>query len=89
MPLPKVIQEAPELLPGLALYYNGFVELSSCRQVSGHGESPIPWTAIRDYCNEFDIEGEQRDYFFILIREMDKAYFEHLSKKTKTKNGNP
>lgn len=70
IPLPDKICNAPDLLLGLELYYEGFRTLHSCR-----GEGPIPWTVMREYCIEYEIEGEQRFRFFELLGKMDEAYF--------------
>jgi hypothetical protein len=76
IPLPARIANAPELLPGLDLYYEGFRVLHSCR-----GEGAIPWTVMREYCEEYGIEGEQRFCFFELLGHMDEAYFKFRNAK--------
>jgi hypothetical protein len=80
--LPKPIQEAPELQLGLELFYGAFFDLASCR-TSGMGEGPIPWSAIRDYCVTFEIEGEQREDMFYHVRALDVAYLERQAEKHK------
>lgn len=82
LPLPKRIQDAPELWLGLELFYGAFLDLNSCRS-SGWSLSPIPWTSIMDYAKAFEIEGEQKDDLFYFIRFMDEKYLEHLDKKNK------
>lgn len=76
-PIPEFIANAPELLPGLALYYKAFFVLTTCRSMGG----PIPWLAMRTYCQDYDIVGEQREYFYDMITHMDRVYQEHVSKK--------
>lgn len=82
MPIPDKIKNAPELLPGLDLYFVAFMELSTCRTV-GMGEGPIPWTAMRDYAiDHLGVEeGIEFDRFVSLIRGMDIAYLEYQDKK--------
>lgn len=82
MPLPNAIQNAPDLLPGLDLYYDGFVALTSCRNSMFAGEGPIPWLVMRDYCNDYGIVGEQKEYFFLMLGHMDNAYLEYKLKKS-------
>lgn len=80
MPIPKEILNAPELLPGLELFYAAFNDLHTCRPV-GMAEGQIPWTTIDLYCERYDITGDQREDFFYHIRELDHAYLEHKSGK--------
>lgn len=82
-PLPKKIRNAPELILGLEFYYNAFEDLSSCREL-GFGVGPIPWTAMKDYCHEYDITGDDDlEDFFYFIRQMDNAYLAHMAKSNK------
>lgn len=75
MPLPDRIQNAPELYLGLEVFYNGFLELTSCRQI-GHGLGPIPSLAILEYCLVNGIEGEQREDFIWFIQRLDQKYLD-------------
>jgi hypothetical protein len=81
-PLPNAIANAPQLLPGLELYYNAFMDLTSCRQM-GFGEGPISWLSVAEYCAVHSIEGDQREELFYHIREMDTAYLELRAKQSK------
>lgn len=87
-PLPDKIANAPRLGRGLDLYYIAFQDLSSCRNV-GMAVGPIPWTAIKLYCDEHKIKGEQRDDVFFLVAALDEAYREHVQKDSdkRTKKG--
>lgn len=60
-----------------------FWELSTCRQ-HGMGAGPIPWLAVREYCKYMEIEGEQMDDMFFLIRKMDDEYLAISAEKNKT-----
>lgn len=84
--MPKAIQDAPVLLPGLGFYYEAFLELSSCRQI-GMGTGPIPWTAIQEYADRVGIRGQERERFTEVIRAVDVAYLEHQVKELKKKEG--
>lgn len=81
--LPDKIANAPEILLGLALYYNGFSALSSTRGALYSSEGPIPWLAMRDYCDENEIYGVQRQDFYDLLVKMDQAYLKFKGKKSK------
>lgn len=86
-PLPKRIQDAPELRFGLDLYYGAFFDLNSCR-MSGWAEGPIPWTSIKDYCIAHELDDEQIEDMFYLVRAMDNAYLDfHLKKAKRGKSG--
>jgi hypothetical protein len=76
------VLEEPEVLMGLQLYWVAFHELSTCRTI-GMGAGPIPWTAIADYCDAWEIYGEQRETLFHLVKAMDAAYGEYQAKKKK------
>lgn len=82
--IPDRILNSPELDFGLALYMNGFYTLSSTR-AAGTSEGPIPWLAMRDYCDEFEIEGIQKQDFYELIARMDQAYLDYRAKKAEKK----
>lgn len=75
MPVPDRIANAPELDMGLGLYYQGFLDLTSCRQV-GMGLGPISSLAVFDYCWRNDIAGEQLEDFLWLIPRLDAKYLE-------------
>lgn len=81
--LPPRIANAPELLMGLDLYVNAFYALTSCRGSSYNSEGPIPWIAMRDYCEDSEIYGEDRFYFYELIAKMDQAYLKYKAEKAK------
>ncbi len=80
-PLPARIANAPELLPGLELFYSAFLDLTTCRE-QGYGmEGPISWLKIDDYASRCGYEGEQREDLFFFVMRMDAAYAEHRAKK--------
>jgi len=78
--LPSRIQNAPSLLPGLELYYLGFMDLMSSRIV-GMGISPIWWDLVEYYCQRKDLDAEQTDSMHYHIGAMDSVYMKHMSKK--------
>lgn len=71
---------APSLNQGLALFWRAFEQLTSCRQL-GMSAGPIPWTAIRMWCEENTVVGRQRWRVFNHVRAMDNAYLKYLADK--------
>lgn len=80
MPLPKSIENAPELWPGLDLYLQAWYELDTTRGI-GMGVGPIPWNAVDGYCTSLDLSQEQRDKMHRFIRAMDRVYLDHQNKR--------
>lgn len=82
-PLPKKIQEAPELMTGLGLYFDAFNELDTCRSY-GMAIGPIPWSFTQDYAITNGFSQEQADDLHFFIQRMDVAYRKEVSKSPKT-----
>ena len=74
-PIPEKIANAPELALGLELFYQGFLDLSSCRAL-GQVCGPIPMTAILEYCLVHEIEGDQREDFVWILQRLDNKYLD-------------
>jgi hypothetical protein len=72
---------------GLELYYTAFLELCNCRAIGMGGEGPIPWTAINQWANEYQLSEEQRDDLSFYILKLDRIYLEHQAKKVKSELG--
>jgi hypothetical protein len=66
---------------GLELFYGAFLDLSYDRG-SGWNIGPIPRWAIKDYADDYEIVGEQREDLFFFVRAMDNAYRKYLEDKT-------
>lgn len=84
-PLPKAIQNAPDLLLGLEFVYFAFWELSSCRPV-GFSAGPIPWSIIVDFARSHGLSLDEEEDFIYHIRALDHAFLEYSkeqSEKTK------
>jgi hypothetical protein len=80
-PLPERIQNAPDLLLGLEIYYLAFLDFTSCRTAGYGTEGPISWMTIEDYADRKGIEGAQREDLHYYISNMDAAYLEFKSTK--------
>ena len=83
VPLPQRIENAPSLLPGLDLYYIGFMDLMASRQV-GFGMGPIWWITVHQYCEVHGIVGLQEEDMHYHIKNLDTLYLKHHAKKTAT-----
>lgn len=79
-PIPERIANAPQLLPGLQIYYLAFVELSSCRS-GGFSLGPIPWLAIDHYAARHEFEDEQYEDLFHFVQALDSEYIKYKEKK--------
>lgn len=75
--IPQSIQDAPELLTGLQLYVDAWLDLTTCRNPGG----PIPWTAICDWAAVHELDPEQWELLHAYMPAMDKAYFEFIEWK--------
>jgi len=58
------------------------MDLTSSREL-GYGEGPIRWKTILDYCEAFDIQGEQREDVFFHVQHLDSAYLNWRARKNK------
>ena len=77
---PKFLKERPVLWPGLEIYYNAFMDLSTCRSV-GMGVGPIPITAIYEYCDRQRFDEDICESLLVHTRAMDSAYLKFQSSK--------
>lgn len=80
MKFPDFILNAPELHPGLGLYYQAFWALSTTRSI-GMDYGPIPWTAIQEYARWWRLDEEQTDSLHYHLSEMDKVFLAHRGAK--------
>jgi hypothetical protein len=81
-PLPERIQNAPELLTGLELYFEAFIELNTCRS-TGWSPGPIPAWCIDEYSCRLNLTEDEAEDLLYHIRKMDAAFLEHIAKKNK------
>lgn len=84
LPLPKKIQDAPELMFGLELYYAAFFDLSTCRPV-GFVEGSIRWLDVDVYCDRLELDEDQRIEMHYHMERMDAVYLDWVRRNTKTK----
>lgn len=81
-PLPEFIQNKPQLYPWNECIYDGFLELTTCRQYTGFGVAPIPWTAVKEYCDTY---GYDILVYNIFIRALDDVYLKAVNAKDEAK----
>lgn len=78
-PLPKKIQNAPELALGLYLYWGAFWDLDTCRPTGDGVVHPIPWYAIEHWAVVNELDQDQHESLHYIIRQLDNAF---IKKKT-------
>ena len=82
--LPTKIANAPELLPGLELYFVAFQDLHTCRS-AGFDVGPIAWLDIDRYADQGGLDEDQRQDLHHHVRAMDNAYLAWARQQAKTK----
>lgn len=87
-PIPEKIANKPELLPGLAFYYEAFNALSSCRDMQ-FGVGRIPWTAANDFSLRYRMNLAEFERLWDLICRVDSVYINLKTKQLKDKNPDP
>jgi len=89
MTLPEKIQNAPDLLLGLGLYYRAFLDLTSCRTAGYGTEGPISWKDTVQWAEKYELDEEQEEDLLYLVGQMDNAYLNHKTKKLAAANKPP
>lgn len=85
--MPEFLKNSPRLQPGLELHYRAFWELTSCRQY-GMGVGPIPWTAIKEWCEvNYTLDEPDFEYFSAVLRGLDAIYMKWVNVTKGNKNG--
>lgn len=84
LPIPKHIQDAPELFTGLDLYYGAYFELDSCRKESASGAGPIGWDVIEFWAIRNALDADQAEDLQYYISRMDSAYLKYVRENGKS-----
>lgn len=87
--LPDRVANAPQLDPGLELFWVAYCDLSTCRPASMGDLAPIPWTAVDQWATKFKLDDEQEERLHFIVGKMDKAMIAWEKKKSgnKSKSG--
>lgn len=64
------------------MYFAAFMDLTTERSF-GFGEGPIPWSAVRQYCRDGDIVGDQLADMHYHVGKLDSVYLEYRAKQAK------
>lgn len=72
--------EAPQLWLGSELFWGAFWDLTTCR-TTGLSVAPIPWSAMKEYADLLELDDEQTESLFLLVRAMDNAYMDFRARK--------
>lgn len=75
---PESIQNAPDLLLGLGLYFEAFLDLSADRGFTDR----IPWSVMRQYAAWLELDDAGFERFVYLIKQMDEERAEVLKGKS-------
>ena len=70
--------QPPELLDGLDFYAEAYSDLKSMRLYDG---GPVPYSALRDYADEHEMDAEAFAYFRFLVQAMQKAERAHATEQ--------
>lgn len=70
---------------GLEMYYQAFMDLTSCRGQGYGTEGPISWLTIAEYADRRGFEGEQREDLFYFVTKLDAVYLDFKTKKLEAK----
>lgn len=68
MPVPKAIDEVPELPMGTELYWEAFIDLMTSRPAP---DQPLAWTAMNDWCKCYGVLGESAEDLIYVVRLLD------------------
>lgn len=60
------------------------MDLGSCRNYEG-GE--IPWTAIKEYADEYELDEDQRVILFNVMRTVDIWFLKEIQERADKKDG--
>lgn len=80
-PLPKRIQDKPELYFGLAVYLNAWFDLD-VERVRAEGQR-IRRSWCFQYAQDYGMDWEQREELWFFIQKMDYAFLEWWQKRHK------
>ncbi len=81
MPIPEKFRNAPELLPGLGLYFTAYEELVSFR-LTDKERRPILWADVHEYAKHFHFNEDQRAALLYHVAAMERAYTNWMDKKS-------
>jgi len=77
-PIPERIANKPELLKGLDIYLQAFLDLSSDRT-----NEVIAWSSIVTYAGYYGFDFEQTEDLIFFVRAMDEEYLKYVNRKNK------
>ena len=65
------------------MFYRGFLDLTSARQLGHGGLGPISLLQMMEYCFLMEMGDEQRDDFCWIVARLDEKYLTWAGKKQK------
>lgn len=67
------------------MYYQAFMDLTSCRGQGYGTEGPISWLSIQEYADRKGFDDEQRQDLEYFVAKLDKVYLDFKTKKLEAK----
>lgn len=87
MPIPDKFKNAPDLLPGAELYFNGYLELAAFAG-QPRARRQIVWADARAYALDHDFDEDQRFIWFECVSSLDREWLAWEAKKRTRGRGN-
>jgi len=84
-PAPSWYEEEPDIPPRVDFFLRAFWELSTERQI-GFSVGPIPMSKIEEKGSRHGFDEVTKRIFRRVIRELDTAYLDWLTKEREKKN---
>jgi hypothetical protein len=81
--IPEFLKNCPQLEEGLEIYWDAFGVLTTTRMMGQGFIGPIPWTAVIQYCDRYELDFEQSERMIAYLRALDKVYQEHFHSRIK------
>ena len=82
MDMPRAIKPTQPDLDEYHYYFlAAFYDLSTCRPLGMESVGPIPYTAIINWIQFWDIDIDEAEVYIDIILQLDKIYLEHIYKK--------
>jgi len=78
--IPDFAKSIPRLLDKNAFYYYAFQSLTTCRGIFDSGIGRIPWDKIMDYCDRYNVNGQEMEFFCEVIEKLDYNYVSKVNK---------
>lgn len=76
--------DRPQVSQRIAVYYQAFMDCSTCRQV-GFGVGPIPWNTVMIWAKRKLFDYEETEHLWSVISRADMEWLERVNAKNASK----